>query len=239
MKNIAVSLVLAGMLWMVPTAAIAFAQDQTRITEEGLASWYGGEFHGRQTANGEIFDTNLLTAAHRTLPFGTMALVTNLDSGKSVTVRINDRGPFVAGRSIDVSKAAAEELGLISSGVARVRIEATLPLETVKALASAAPADNKAQEKAVVFLGVKPLAEIDSGMTPLLHTIQVASFGVAANADKLVTLLKQHGLNPETENLADTGRIRVVLRSVSEPGLASALTQLKGLGFDQVIVRPQ
>jgi peptidoglycan lytic transglycosylase len=91
--------------------------------EDGIASWYGGKFHGRMTSSGEVFDTNSLTAAHRTLPFGTIVKVTNLDNGKSVEVKINDRGPFVEGRIIDLSRAAAERLGMIDSGVARVSLQ--------------------------------------------------------------------------------------------------------------------
>ncbi len=91
--------------------------------EDGLASWYGGKFHGRMTSSGEVFDTNTLTAAHRTLPFGTVVKVTNLDNGKSVQVKINDRGPFVDGRIIDLSRAAAEALGMIDSGVAHVSLQ--------------------------------------------------------------------------------------------------------------------
>jgi rare lipoprotein A len=89
--------------------------------EQGLASYYGKEFHGRKTANGERFDMNGLTAAHRTLPFGTMVRVTNLSNDKSVTVRINDRGPFVEGRIIDLAMGAARQIDL--DGVARVRLE--------------------------------------------------------------------------------------------------------------------
>jgi rare lipoprotein A len=91
--------------------------------EEGVASWYGGKFHGRLTSNGEIFDTNTMTAAHKELPFGSLVKVTDLDSGKSTVVRINDRGPFVEGRVIDLSRAAAEELDMVGRGVARVRLE--------------------------------------------------------------------------------------------------------------------
>lgn len=92
-------------------------------SQEGLASWYGGKFQGRRTASGEIFDTNKLTAAHKTIPFGTLVRVINLENGKSAIVRINDRGPFVEGRIIDLSRAAALELGMTGRGVARVRIE--------------------------------------------------------------------------------------------------------------------
>jgi rare lipoprotein A len=89
---------------------------------EGLASWYGGKFHGRLTSNGETFDTNTMTAAHKTLPFGTVVKVTNLDNGLSAVVRINDRGPFVEGRVIDLSRAAAEQIDMVGTGVAKVSL---------------------------------------------------------------------------------------------------------------------
>jgi rare lipoprotein A len=92
-------------------------------TEEGNASWYGNPFHGRRASNGEIFDMYKLTAAHRTLPFETMVRVTNLSNGKSATVRITDRGPFVDNRIIDLSLAAAREIDSIGPGVVPVRIE--------------------------------------------------------------------------------------------------------------------
>jgi rare lipoprotein A len=90
--------------------------------ETGVASWYGKKFHGRQTANGERYDMYGMTAAHKTLPFGTMVEVTNLTNGKKVTVRINDRGPFIRGRIIDLTYTAAKKIDMIGPGTAKVRI---------------------------------------------------------------------------------------------------------------------
>jgi peptidoglycan lytic transglycosylase len=92
-------------------------------TEQGSASWYGNPFHGRHASNGEIYDMYKLTAAHRTLPFETMVRVTNLNNGKTTTVRITDRGPFVANRIIDLSLAAAKEIDSVGPGVVPVRLE--------------------------------------------------------------------------------------------------------------------
>ncbi len=92
-------------------------------SETGIASWYGPNFHGKHTANGEVYDQNSLTAAHRTLQMPSLVRVTNLENGKSVVVRINDRGPFKRGRVIDVSKKAATLLGFIGNGTARVRVD--------------------------------------------------------------------------------------------------------------------
>ncbi|NQT79783.1 MAG: septal ring lytic transglycosylase RlpA family protein [Candidatus Aminicenantes bacterium] len=91
--------------------------------QKGIASWYGTDFHGKTTSNKEIYNMHAMTAAHKTLPFGTYVRVTNLNSGKSVIVRINDRGPFVKGRIIDLSYAAAKKLGMSETGVAPVKIK--------------------------------------------------------------------------------------------------------------------
>jgi rare lipoprotein A len=96
---------------------------QAKNVEVGWASWYGKDFHGRRTASGAVYDMYQLTAAHKTLPLGTAAMVTHLDNGKSVLVTINDRGPFVRGRIIDLSYAAAQALGMVEEGVAKVRVD--------------------------------------------------------------------------------------------------------------------
>jgi len=89
----------------------------------GVASFYGPGFQGRRTANGETFDMNAMTCAHRTLPFGTVLRVTNLDNDREVVVRVNDRGPYVGGRIIDLSRGAAEELGMVDTGTAEVMLD--------------------------------------------------------------------------------------------------------------------
>ena len=91
--------------------------------QEGVVSWYGEQFHERPTASGELFDASAMTMAHPTLPFGTRVKVTNLRNGRSVVVRVNDRGPFVGTRIADVSAAAAASLGMLRRGLARARIE--------------------------------------------------------------------------------------------------------------------
>ena len=98
--------------------------DNGSFTQEGIASWYGTEFEGRPTASGELFSTSQFTAAHPTLPFGTTLMITNKHNGKTVIVRVNDRGPFVAARIIDLSQAAARQLDMIKTGTAPVLVEA-------------------------------------------------------------------------------------------------------------------
>jgi rare lipoprotein A len=104
-------------------AMLCFASCSRKITEKGKASYYADKFQGRKTASGEVFRQGKLTAAHRTLPFGTKVRVTNISNGRSVKVRINDRGPFVDGRVIDLSKKAAKRIGMVSTGVAAVEIK--------------------------------------------------------------------------------------------------------------------
>jgi rare lipoprotein A len=94
-----------------------------KYVEQGIASWYGAPFDGRRAANGEVYDMNQPTAAHRTLPFGSLVRVTNLDNGKQTQVRITDRGPFVQGRIIDLSFSAARAVDMVGPGIARVRLE--------------------------------------------------------------------------------------------------------------------
>src|SRR5215469_11987469 len=99
-----------------------YPKEQPDYDETGIASWYGGEFHGHRTANGEVFDANGLTAAHPTLPMPVNVRVTNLENGKSLVLRVNDRGPFKSGRIIDVSQHAAQLLGFYGKGTAKVRV---------------------------------------------------------------------------------------------------------------------
>ncbi|HWE73909.1 MAG TPA: septal ring lytic transglycosylase RlpA family protein [Stellaceae bacterium] len=128
--------------------------------ETGIASWYGEQFHGKYTANGEVFNLNELTAAHRTLPMPTVVRVTNLDNGRSIEVRVNDRGPYARGRIIDMSRRAAQLLGFEGQGTAKVRVQIDVPASiqvaslagrrgTEPALAAAAPAPQAAPVGAV------------------------------------------------------------------------------------------
>ena len=103
--------------------ATSVAAEDAKPLQKGAASWYGPGFHGKRTANGEVYDENGLTAAHKTLPMPAMVRVTNLENGRSIQVRINDRGPFEAGRVIDMTRRGAQLLGFIQQGTARVRVD--------------------------------------------------------------------------------------------------------------------
>src|SRR5436309_13624212 len=129
-RNGLICLLLVGLSGCIPSPRFTSARlheeetgGQLSLNEEGMASYYAEEFNGRKTSNGEVYDMNRFTAAHRTLPFNTKVRVTNTHSGKAVVVRINDRGPFKDDRIIDLSLAAAKEIELIGSGTAPVRLE--------------------------------------------------------------------------------------------------------------------
>ncbi|HPQ69916.1 MAG TPA: septal ring lytic transglycosylase RlpA family protein [bacterium] len=115
-------LLCAALLLLIGCASDHVVRRPTGWSQTGYASWYGETFQGRRTASGETFDYRKLTAAHKTLPFGTYVEVTRLDNGRKVVVKINDRGPFVHGRIIDLSKAAAQKLDMVRDGVAKVKI---------------------------------------------------------------------------------------------------------------------
>jgi len=139
--------------------------------QTGIASWYGNDFHGKKTSNGETYDMYSMTAAHKTLPFNVYVKVSNKDNGRETVVRINDRGPFVAGRIIDLSYSAAKELGVAGSGTAQVKIEALGYL------------DGTAKDKK----SYRQPASYDRGS----FGIQVGAFTTLDNAQKMADNIKQ------------------------------------------------
>jgi rare lipoprotein A len=163
--------------------------------QTGMASWYGGEFHGRTTANGEVYDMYGLTAAHKTLPFDTLVEVQNLDNGTSVQVRINDRGPFVRGRIIDLTYAAAERIGMIGPGTARVRVHVVGETEVagrrfaVQVGAFSDPAAARSLEHELGRGYPEVRVESDAG----IHRVLVGSFEKGKKARKLERRLRSAG----------------------------------------------
>jgi rare lipoprotein A len=148
--------------------------DAHGFCQRGLASWYGRDFNGRKTASGETYNMYAMTAAHKTLPLGTWVQVTNLKNGRRATVRINDRGPFVRNRIIDLSYKAAKVLGVVGPGTARVEIRALGRLERDR--------QGKPSYAAEVY---------DRGN----YTIQVGAFRNRDNAERLVHRLSRHYRN--------------------------------------------
>jgi rare lipoprotein A len=149
-------------------------------TETGIASWYGVPYHGRPTASGEIYDMEQLTAAHRTFPFGTWLEVTDLDNGKKVEVRINDRGPFVKHRVIDLSRGAARDIAMLGPGTARVRLKVIAPPVFTPVVStpvvSTSPASPPPSSEAI---GVE------------LYAVQAGAFSESARAESFAASLRE------------------------------------------------
>ncbi|GAB1482218.1 septal ring lytic transglycosylase RlpA family protein [Treponema sp.] len=214
--------------------------------ESGIASWYGAEFEGRKTASGEIFNTKLLTAAHPKLPFGTILRVTNTQNNKSVLVRVNDRGPFVAARILDVSRAAAEKLDMIVTGTAPVRIESISSPEVQPAPISAVASEVEPKEAPLV---VPPLVEQKASTAFRLipkepsassgkkYRLQLGSYKISNNAAETFNRLKTAGLNPSYEHSGDL--YRVVLAFVDAKDLTALTEKLSSAGFSEALVREE
>ncbi len=188
--------------------------------QQGKASWYGEKFHGRKTSNGEIYDMYAMTAAHKTLPLGTYVRVNNLQNGRHVDVRVNDRGPFVQGRIIDLSYTAAEQIGLVGPGTAQVRIEA---------LGAPAPATADGQKPRYVPI------DYYSGN----FTFQVGAFTEHTNAARLVDKLGQRYQNAHMTTFFDGMRTFYRVRVGHTDSLEAAQeyeAQLIREGFDGAFV---
>jgi len=191
-----------------------------------VASWYGEPFHGRVTASGTVFDKNAFTAAHRTLPFGTVLRLTNPANGRSVLVTVTDRGPFVLGRALDVSEAAARELGMIAAGTATLRAE--------RAPAGMAP-PGPAPKPAPAAVPGAPSGDATSSPGTRWR-IQVASFSDSANAARLRDELAVSGLVAALEKAPDSPYTRVVLDGLDEAAYRAAMARLDHLGHRGVLV---
>lgn len=178
------------------------------------ASYYADKFHGRKTASGEIFNMYDMTCAHKTLPFGTILRVTNLKNNKSVDVRVNDRGPFVKGREIDVSKSAAQKLGMVGSGTARVKIE----------IADGLVAKKTADEKSAPAYAAN------------FWDVQVGSFSNYENANKMAQSLLKNGFG--NVYFQKTSKVtRVVIKRIPDSELKVTEAKLRSQGFNDFIVK--
>ena len=192
--------------------------------EIGIASWYGEKFHGRPTANGAIYDMNALTAAHKTLPMPSTVRVTNLENGRSMLLTVNDRGPFVEGRIIDVSRRAAQLLGFQSKGTVKVRVQAVLDDAAEPLMAS--PVGEVSQEPLVQTAALSPTTANGQGGGALKTYVQVGAFGSLDNATRLSTQLAPIGPAQTTKaTIAGQTVYRVRLGPVASPQEANSLLQ--------------
>lgn len=221
-----------------PVAASATTSVDSSFPRSGIASWYGPEFEGRPTASGERFDSSLLTAAHPTLPFGSILRVTNSQNGRKVDVRVNDRGPFVAARIIDVSRAAAEKLDMIVTGTAPVTLELVgmAGSATPQALSEITPAVAPAQTQAPVPAQAQaappaPLqmpAAIPATATP----VPTAAAPVAVQPAVVAPAKKSADLIPKAPDGANGKRYRLQVGSYKlAQNAAEAFDRLISAGF--------
>jgi rare lipoprotein A len=176
--------------------------------ERGVASWYGPDFHGHSTSSGETYDMYAMTAAHRTLPLPCYARVTNLANGRSVVVRINDRGPFVGNRIVDLSYAAARALDIVRTGTAFVELRTIAPGEIgseVAAAPAAAPASAPSEPAAPTAPVTAPV------IAPVALYIQVGAFAEADNAQRVIDRLQSTGM-PHVFTVMSAGNGRTLRR---------------------------
>jgi rare lipoprotein A len=254
-----------GFIVLFVTVVPFYLQAQADVfRQEGIASWYGREFDGRPTASGEIFDSTQLTAAHPSLPFGTRLVITNQHNNRSVVVRVNDRGPFVSARVIDISRAAAEQIDMIVTGTAPVSVES---IDRIVISPPPAPAAPVIETQPVISPVVQPITvaapvpaapvaaplpafiPVPVRLTPAItvapektYRLQVGSFRVARNAVDAFDRLKNAGLSPAYERFSgsDNGEyFRVVIAGVRGTEVQAATEKIGIAGFVDVLIREE
>jgi rare lipoprotein A len=226
----------AGGVWYVPA-------EQPNYDEVGLASWYGDQFNGKPTANGELFDMNGISAAHATLPMPCIVEVTNLENGRTLQVRLNDRGPFHPGRIIDLSRGAAQQLGYFNKGTARVRVRYV----SAAPLAGSSGATTLAANPVWAVLPLELAApETSLSRSPVLakasspagFTVQAGAFSDRANAERVAQRLSAAGhaaVSPLDRNGAHLYRVTVGSWSNADEA-GEAQRKVVSLGFSDARV---
>lgn len=217
---------------------------------DAIVSYYGDKFHGKPTSSGETYNMNDLTCANKYLPFDTVLKVTNLANKKSVQVRVNDRGPFVSGRELDLSKAAAVKIDMIASGTTHVRIEIVKMGENTKLSQQTADAARKLMEKKEGKTQDKPAAtstsgnKINTSTKPttsaaeknVLFDIQIAAFKDKANANQYASNMIKKGFKNVV--LRKSGEIyRVVIKDIPQKELARIEENLNEEGYYEFVVK--
>src|SRR5712691_8763827 len=190
-------------------------EEDVNYREEGLASWYGDDFHGRQTANGEVFDVDSLTAAHPTLPMPCYARVTNLSNGKSLIVRVNDRGPYHGNRLIDVSNKAAELLEFKGNGVARAPLEGSDDRQLVATLRTGVPAPSPSMVRVASARSFVP--EIPSSGRPIRGEVPMPEGRPYSLGNTSADLASINA----TSEMSASGRMRSGGRTIENPRAVS------------------
>lgn len=213
-----------------------YPQEDYNYSEVGMASWYGDDFHAKKTANGERYDMNTLTAAHRTLPLPSIVKVTNLENGRSLVLRVNDRGPYVKDRIIDISKRGAQLLGYQTKGVTKVRVE--ILAKESKAL-KAAMLGKSVETEDLIPLMPKYTTPTGSNLT---YYVQAGSFSQEQLAEDLRTRLTKFGSAHISEAWVGGAifyRVRIGPFSHEEEAIVT-LNKIRNYGvYDARIIREQ
>jgi len=213
--------------------------DAAGYVKQGTASWYGEKFHGYATSNGEIYDMYKMSAAHRSLPLPTFARVTSLDSGQSVIVRVNDRGPFHSDREIDLSYAAAARLGFLDNGTGAVRVEAIEPAQWLaqqgRSSSHAAAGAVSSTFPAVDARSVRDIPDQRPMATGDAIYLQIAALGSEEGAQQLQQRLVSE-LPHKVRVMSDTDVHRVQVGPVSPAQETQAREELRRAGFPQVFI---
>lgn len=214
--------------------------------EKALVSYYAGDFHGKKTSNGEYFNMNDYTCANKSLPFNTILKVTNLSNGLSVQVRVNDRGPFVTGRELDLSKAAAQKIGMIKSGTAYVRIEIVKKgPDTKLSRQTAAKASQimaklsggKVEKSGGVKTGGAASQSVKKTYQEgTFWDVQLGSFSTRENANELAQKLLKDGFTDVVFQKGN-GIYRVVIRKVPAQKVSATEKKLKACGYSDYLIK--
>ncbi len=213
---------------------------------KATASFYGKDFHGKKTSNGEKFNMYDYTCANKELPFNTILKVTNLANGKTVEVRVNDRGPFVQGREVDLSTQAAIDLGMTKSGLAQVKLEIVKMGPDTKLSRDTAASAKKIMQKITGNTGSSS-GSASSGNAPVqtnkpvppgkLWDIQVASFSKKENAVALAKKLSKQGFKKIVLQTTKSGTVRVVVSQISSEKVTATQEKLRAAGYKDFILR--
>lgn len=213
-------------------AADVFASAALSVYKSSaVASYYADKYHGRKTSNGEVFNMYDLTAAHKSLPFNTKVKVTNLSNGKSVVVRINDRGPFVKGREIDLSKAAAVKIGMIKSGTAKVSLEIIGGSDGAASASQVQNAGASEIPSASDFAKNADVANYDR------WNIQLGAFSSRRNAALFAADAQAAGIKRLAYQTTKSGIVRVIVKDLPTEKVQSVLDALERKGFKDYLVR--
>ena len=214
-----------------PESYVVFGQryfvdfDANEFSQQGVASWYGTKFHGRKTSSGEKYDMYQMTAAHKTLPLPSYVKVTNLHNNKQVIVKVNDRGPFVDGRIIDLSYAAAQKLDIISNGTAEVQIETITTTSTISE-----PNNHQAAD----------ISAINTASPSSAFYVQLGAFSQRTHAERLVQTLTSQAITPVTissSNESSNNLFRVRIGPFTDrQQMQSMETRLSELGYEQAYI---